>query len=137
MLKQLKYIYLGLKDKSKCVYYLQHRENGNYAVFVDNFNCENAIVPTYTIYFADEQSAKRFACFNMEYDKDRFNVFVKGKDIIIEPKTVKGILKIDCEYDEMISKKFVKMFREQYILKLDKCKQSNERKKDDFEVLMY
>ena len=137
MLKQLCYINLGLQDSSKSVYYLQCGDNRDYVVFVDSGNCENANMPIYTIDFQDNHSAARFAYFNMQYDKQEFNIFVEYKRIVIEPRTVEGVLKIDCRDNEEVAKKFVKMFREQYIRKLDMCKQSHKNKKDDFNILMH
>ena len=120
------YINLGLQDTSKSVYYIKHKHNGNYVVCVDSGNCENANMPIYTIGFQDNPSAARFAYFNMQYDKQEFNIFVEGNGIIIEPRTIEGVLKIDCRDSEEVAKKFVKMFREQYIRKLDMCKQSHK-----------
>ena len=137
MLKQLAYINLGLQDRSKSSYYLQHKNNGNYAVFIDSSKCENANMPIYTIRFQDNPSAARFAYFNMQYDKQEFDILVEGNGIIIEPITINGVLKIDCRDSEETAKKFVKMFREQYIRKLDACKQNNRKGKDDFNIFMY
>ena len=137
MLKQLAYINLGLQDRCKCSYYLQHKDNGNYVVFIDSGNCENANMPIYTIGFEDNHSASYFAYFNMKYDKQEFDVFVEGSGIIIDPITINGLLKIDCENNEEVAKKFVKMFREQYIRKLDMCKQSNKNRKNDFNIKMH
>ena len=74
MLKQMCYINLWLQDTSKSVYYLQHRYNRNYVVFIDSGNCENADTTIYTIGFQDNHSAARFAYFNMQYDKQEFDV---------------------------------------------------------------
>ena len=137
MLKQLRYIKWGLQDMSKCVYYVQHKDNGNYVVFLDSNNCENVNLPIYGIVFEDDNSAAYFAHFNIKYDKKEFNIFVQRNGVIIEPKTIDGVLKIDCENDEMLARKLVKMFREQYVRKLDMCKQANKDKNVDFDILMY
>ena len=116
--KQASYINLGLQDRFKCAYYSKHKKN--YFVYIDSRNDKNASSVVYGIKFEDNEKAKYFAEEYIIYDECEFDVFAHDRDLIIEPRTIDGTLKIECGQNEEMAKKLVKRFRTQNIERINR-----------------
>ena len=126
--KQWNYVNLGLKDRFKGVYY--YEEGKYYTVLVDSSQCQT--MSLYGLKFDDEQKAEFFIDRDMYYDKYQFDILLHKNKIMIAPRTIKGILKIDCGKNEEMAKKAVRTLRLQYIKHLNNQKLNEKSEKKDF-----
>ncbi|MFQ6724229.1 MAG: hypothetical protein ACLRFE_02725 [Clostridia bacterium] len=131
--KQWNYVNLGLKDRFKGIYCYQ--KGKRYIVLVDSSQCQT--MSLYGLKFDDEQKAEYFMNCNMYYDKYEFDVLLHNKSIMIEPRTIKGILEIDCGKNEEMAKKVVRTLRLQFINHLNKQKQAEKSEKKDFKGMEF
>lgn len=127
--KQLSYVNLGLQDRCKCVYYCQ--EGKDYVVCIDSNNDKTASSVVYGIKFENTSKAKSFVEKYMVYDNYEFDVFTHDNEIIIDPRTIDGKLRIECGLNEEMAKKLVKRFRKQNIIRLNIQKRTEKSASKD------
>ena len=129
--KQVRYINSGLDNRYKCAYYCQ--EGKDYVVYIDSNNDRTASSVVYGIKFENAEKAKYFTEKYIIYDICEFDVFVHDIEVIIDPRTIDGKLKIECGLNEEMAKKLVKRFRKQNIERLNRQKRTEKSEKEDAE----
>ena len=132
-LKQLSYVNLGLQDRFKCAYYSQHEDG--YYVFINSSRCRGMYL--FGIKFEQPGKAKYFADNYMKYDKYDFDVILQRNNLMIAPKTINGVIQIDCQQNEEIAKKLVKVFRSQFMQHLNNQKIIEKINKKDSKGLQF
>ena len=128
-IKQARYINLGLDNRTKCAYYC--KEGKDYVVYIDSDHDKTASSVVYGIKFENAEKAKCFAEKYIIYDRCEFDVFVHDNEIIIDPRTIDGKLKIECGLNEEMAKKLVKRFRKQNIIRLNRQERTEKRAIED------
>jgi len=131
-IKQASYINLGLDNRIKCAYYC--KEGKEYVVYINSNNDKTTSSVIYGIKFEDNHKAEYFAKNYIIYDNCEFDILITlDSNIIIDPRTIDGILKIKCGQNEEMAKKLVKRFRKQNIELLNRQKRTEKSAKEDAE----
>lgn len=134
-IKQARYINLGLDNRTKCAYYC--KEGKDYVVCIDSNNDKTASSVVYGLKFEDNAKAECFVEKYIIYDECEFEVFVHDNEIIIDPRTIDGKLRIECGLNEEMAKKLVKRLRKQNVIRLNIQNRTEKKAREDFKGMKF